>query len=435
MKKFFARLVIFLSLLLMSVVAIPWNQIVQAGVPLQYLQDNELLVKAGIAGLLLILSLVFLFVTNREYTNEGLVSPSSSRAAFLPLWMYATGATILGIIVALFVYLYEGQRANDLYVLIGSGVYLLNILGFGHMIASGFKKRRNGGRILIFLFLIELVGISAGIFYYLTNIRLTFADYSAYNTALYVYAAAAPLVFYVLHIVILSLRSKRVTEEELLETEVQEMSRPQGQETPRAQIQKRSEEATIIEVPSTKAVKASKGKRQEKGEVSDPRKSFIVSKDESIVSTGKGLDPTNILYEEVSVDPEFNRTANSERLANSIDYYIEKPKMFKPLDPTFDVLVEYVRELPGTVTKITDEKITFYLDRNPFLVLMNYGNYYRIAFRSELEKGIRLIIKYPTISKNKSTKDDLWFKANNYGDLPKEVVYQIVKSAYDSASH
>jgi len=226
-----------------------------------------------------------------------------------------------------------------------------------------------------------------------------------------------------------------VTEEELLETEVQEMSRPQGQETPRAQIQKRSEEATIIEVPSTKAVKASKGKRQEKGEVSDPRKSFIVSKDESIVSTGKGLDPTNILYEEVSVDPEFNRTANSERLANSIDYYIEKPKMFKPLDPTFDVLVEYVRELPGTVTKITDEKITFYLDRNPFLVLMNYGNYYRIAFRSELEKGIRLIIKYPTISKNKSTKDDLWFKANNYGDLPKEVVYQIVKSAYDSASH
>jgi hypothetical protein len=65
---------------------------------------------------------------------------------------------------------------------------------------------------------------------------------------------------------------------------------------------------------------------------------------------------------------------------------------------------------------------------------MNYGNYYRIAFRSELEKGIRLIIKYPTISKNKAAKDDIWFKANNYGDLPKEVIYDICKSAYDSVS-
>ncbi|MBN2696795.1 MAG: hypothetical protein JXR38_04580, partial [Bacilli bacterium] len=69
-----------------------------------------------------------------------------------------------------------------------------------------------------------------------------------------------------------------------------------------------------------------------------------------------------------------------------------------------------------------------------FLVLMNLGNYYRMAFKYDLEKGIRLIIKYPTISKNKSSRDELWFKANNYGDLPKEVVYQIVKSAYDNVN-
>ena len=106
--------------------------------------------------------------------------------------------------------------------------------------------------------------------------------------------------------------------------------------------------------------------------------------------------------------------------------------MFKPLDPAFDQLVAHVRELPNVVTKLADERITFYVDRKPFLVLMNFGNYYRMAFRSELEKGIRLIIKYPTISKNKGTKDNLWFKANNYGDLPKDVIYDIVKTAYDN---
>ena len=79
--------------------------------------------------------------------------------------------------------------------------------------------------------------------------------------------------------------------------------------------------------------------------------------------------------------------------------------MFKPLDPTLTNSSGYVRELPQVVTKIVDDKITFYVDRKPFLVLMNYGNYYRMAFKYELEKGIRLIIKYPTVSKNKSTRD------------------------------
>lgn len=161
---------------------------------------------------------------------------------------------------------------------------------------------------------------------------------------------------------------------------------------------------------------------------------MIVSREQTVVSGEQNLDPTNMLYEDVDVDPEFSKTSNQEKQVSSIEYYIEKPKMFKPLDPTFDKLVEYVREMPQVVTKISDEKITFYVDRKPFIVLMNYGNYYRIAFKSELEKGIRLIIKYPTISKNKSTRDDLWFKANNYGDLPKDVIYQIVKSAYDNVN-
>ena len=166
----------------------------------------------------------------------------------------------------------------------------------------------------------------------------------------------------------------------------------------------------------------------------DGKKTMIVSNSQTIVSSEQNIDPTNMIYEDVNVDPEFTKTTSQSSSPNSIEYYIEKPKMFNPLEPSFDALVAYVRELPQVVTKLDDEKITFYVDRKPFLVLMNYGNYYRMAFKYDLEKGIRLIIKYPTISKNKGTREELWFKANNYGDLPKEVVYQIVKSSYDSVN-
>ncbi|MDY0138686.1 MAG: hypothetical protein RBR50_03210, partial [Candidatus Izemoplasmatales bacterium] len=164
----------------------------------------------------------------------------------------------------------------------------------------------------------------------------------------------------------------------------------------------------------------------------DGKKTVIVSKQQTIVSGEGNLDPTEMVFQDVTVDPEFAKTSNQDNKPNSIEYYIEKPKMFKPLEPTFDELVSYVRELPQVVTKLDDDRITFYVDRKPFLVLMNYGNYYRMAFKYDLEQGIRLIIKYPTISKNKSTKDELWFKANNYGDIPKEVIYNIVKTAHSN---
>ena len=185
-----------------------------------------------------------------------------------------------------------------------------------------------------------------------------------------------------------------------------------------------SKEQEIDEIKKTKYEKpdrkekqvfdSKKGKQEPEAKKADQRKTMIVSKEQTIVSGNDNIDPTNIVFQDVSVDPEFAKMSNQANQANSIEYYIEKPKMFKPLDPTFDELVQYVRELPQVVTKLDDDRITFYLDRKPFLVLMNYGNYYRMAFKYDLEQGIRLIIKYPTISKNKSTKEKLWLKANNY---------------------
>jgi len=158
---------------------------------------------------------------------------------------------------------------------------------------------------------------------------------------------------------------------------------------------------------------------------------IILTENAEIVAKTNKANLNEELYQEVKVDPEFSKQNKQRSKPNSIEYYIEKPKMFKPLNPTFDKLVSHVREFPDVISKLEEDKITFYVARRPFLVLMNYGDYYRLAFRYELEEGIRLIIKYPTISKNKSTREELWFKANNYGDLPKEVIYKIVKNAYD----
>ncbi|MGD9908974.1 MAG: hypothetical protein AB7U79_00040 [Candidatus Izemoplasmatales bacterium] len=417
MKKVFSNFIVFLSLILVIAVAIPWNNLGQWGINYPILADNELYIKGGIAGVLLLFGIIFLIVSNIEYSNNGTLSRTTAGAAFYPLWMYSVAATILALVLALFVYLYLAPaNPTSLYTLGGIGLYLLNLLGFGHVLSSGFRIRKNFTRVMIFVFLFELAIVSAGLAYYM--ITLIGTAYAGLNTYNYVLVAAVFIVFYIAHLILLAVKKNRVSEEELLETEVYEIEKgaPKVEPTPEAKPRK----AAKRDADAPKVI--------------DPRKSIIVGKDQAIISKQTALDPTEMLYEDVNIDPEFTKTAGTDRQVSSIDYYIEKPKMFKPLDPTFDMLVEYVREFPGVVTKIADEKITFYVDRNPFLVLMNYGNYYRIGFKYDLEKGIRLIIKYPTISKNKSTKDDLWFKANNYGDLPKEVVYQIVKASFENAS-
>lgn len=222
--------------------------------------------------------------------------------------------------------------------------------------------------------------------------------------------AGAGILLYFIHLIACSSKSKKNQEIEEMEEEINDLTK------------------------TNKKHRSSKHKNRLQKDVvtKDNKKTMIVSNQQTIVSSEGNIDPTNLIYEDVPVDPEFTKTTASDNKPNSIEYYIEKPKMFKSLDPTFDELVAYVREMPNVVTKLDDDRITFYVDRKPFLVLMNLGNYYRMVFKYDLEKGIRLIIKYPTISKNKSTREELWFKANNYGDIPKDIIYQIVKYSYDN---
>ncbi|MFA5005936.1 MAG: hypothetical protein WC509_00490 [Candidatus Izemoplasmatales bacterium] len=416
MKRFFANLILFLSVLLCGIVLIPFNDLSQWALYYPIVTTYEIYIKAGVAGLLFVFSLIFLIVSIHDENVYGEVKPSVAQAAILPMWLY--GVAMLGYttIMQLFRYQWFAHDTTNLIILAGAGVGLLNAIALAHLVLGNFRTGRPLKKVALFALSLELLGIG-GYGAYLMLQKFATADYQALNTLYYAAAPVLFLVLYVVHLILQAARRRRELEEgEVAEQPARE---PERQTAPQPQAA----------APAPKHGK--KGARN----VEPPQpqnKTVIVDANQAIVSKEATVEPTAMLFEDVEVDPEFNKTANLDRQVSSIEYYIEKPRMFKPLDPTFDQLVQYVRELPNVVTKLADDRITFYVDRKPFLVLLNFGNYYRMAFRSELEKGIRMIIKYPTISKNKGTKDSLWFKANNYGDLPKEVVYDIVKSAFDN---
>ena len=417
MKKFFGNFLIFISILLVSLAAVPWNDIAQWGIAIPILETNEIYIKGGIGALTIIIGLVFMLIANSENKNYGHVNKNTARAAFIPMYFFAIAMLVFGGFVNYLAYMLTPNTTN-LIILGFFGIVALNMIIFGHFFIDTFRKESNGRRVAHFVLLIEMIAIAGYLTYWFYTYKITTAQYDAFGTYYFILFVALAIVMYIVHIVITAITKKRNEEYEELESEIDEIR----EQTPESEKAK----------PRTRKERKRDSQRKEVGNTRDDKKTMIVSNQQTIVSSEQNIDPTNMIYEDVDVDPEFTKTTAAPNQPNSIEYYIEKPKMFKPLDPTFDQLVAYLIELPQVVTKLDEGKITFYVDRKPFLVLMNFGNYYRVAFKYDLEKGIRLIIKYPTISKNKSTREELWFKANNYGDIPKDVIYQIVKSSYDN---
>ena len=399
MKKFFSNILLLLSVLLVSIIAVPLNNISQWGFELAFLTDNEVMIKGIIGALIVVIGLVFLFVSNKEYKENGTVSNSTRNLAVLPIFAFALASMVFTTYLAYVVYIEGTQTLTQLLILGGSAGVILTLFLLFYILIIEYKNSSNLGRFIRSIFLVVLAGGTAVLSYWQLHYRVG-NDYAGMNTKLMIIAVPVLIVLYVVYLILSSLTQKSKAVEESLEKEINENRK-------------------------TKPALESQTKNENK-------KAMIVSKEQNIVTGRENVDPTSIIFQDVDVDPEFSKIASQSNQANSIEYYIEKPKMFKPLDPSFDELVSYVRELPQVVTKLDDDRITFYVDRKPFLVLMNFGNYYRLAFKYDLEQGIRLIIKYPTISKNKSTKDELWFKANNYGDIPKDVIYSIVKTAHSN---
>ncbi|MBN2540708.1 MAG: hypothetical protein JXB08_04190 [Bacilli bacterium] len=417
MKKFLGNFLILISILLISLAAVPWNDLGQWYIPVTVSATYEMYIKGGIGVLAILIGIVYLVLANSEYRNNGFVSRNTARAAFIPLYTFIIAITVFGGLINYYIYA-QASNTTNLLIVGFFGLIALNLIIFAHVFGTHFKEESNGKRIAHFILLVEMAAVMGYLTYWFFNYKLT--NYSAFSTFYLVGVAALSILLYVVHLIISSLHSKKNEEIEELEEEIEEI-REGSSAQPKKQPQSQS-----------KNVKREQGKKTIA--TKDGHKTMIVSNQQTIVSSEANIDPTNMIYEDVHVDPEFSKTTAPANQANSIEYYIEKPKMFKPLEPTFDDLVQSIREMPNVVTKLDDDRITFYVDRKPFLVLMNFGNYYRMAFKYDLEKGIRLIIKYPTISKNKSTRDELWFKANNYGDIPKDVIYQIIKYSYNNVN-
>jgi hypothetical protein len=427
MKKFFARFLLFFSVLAAGIVATPWKAIVNwvaALAPIETLAEPlTLYIKGGLGALVLVLSLVYLFVSFFEVKNYGKASKAVLQAVFLPPVIMAIAYLLYAFPMAFQDTWAPGFNLFVRLPIVVLPLALLNIVIYGQYFAGQFKKGSNKVRVLLFLFAFQLTLVSAFVSYLF--FQRTSGGVLTINIQYYAFILPIFLVLYFIYLIISGVKSKKAPVEEVsLEEEVKEIK----QQVKDNQVKK--------EEPSKKPSKHELKVQSKQQAVAqrDGKKTLIVSKQQTIISSEHDVDPTNLLYEDVSVDPEFNKTQNMEKQISTIDYYIEKPKLLKPLDPQFDELVQYIRDLPTVVTKLADERITFYVDRKPFIVLMNFGNYYRMVFRADLEKGIRLIIKYPTISKNKASKEDLWFKANNYGDLPREIVFDIAKSAFDNVN-
>lgn len=445
MKRFFAKVIIVLSVLTTGFIAFPMNAyslnywynllpVPFLRTAFDFLIANELYVKGGIAAVTLIFSVIYFLVSFKEYKQDQEVERSTASAAFVPIFLSSISAMI-------FAFLLVFWKVEDPMILFirAAMIFLIgNLLLIGHLIGINIREKGNLNRLLMLLLLVEILAASAFGAFHLYG-KWTTEAYADLHFEWYVLAPVLYLLIYIVHTIIIKVRQKRIDQMDEMDDVARSMH-PEKHEDLKSEEKFSNPEKIDSSEPilAPKPAKLSKAEKkemlQEQMQASRGKKSTIVSKEQAIISNEMDVDPTNLLYEEVSVDPEFNKTSNLDKQVSSIEYYIEKPKMFKPLDPTFDSLVSYVRELPNVVTKISDERITFYVERKPFLVLMNFGNYYRLAFRSDLEKGVRLIIKYPTISKNKGTKETLWFKANNYGDLPKEVIYDIVKSAFDNVN-
>lgn len=399
MKKFFSNVLLIISVLIVSLVAIPWNKLEQWGFELAFLTDNELIIKAAIGVFVIALAIVFFFVSNRNYNEEAIVSNNNRNLAVIPVFGYSLASMIFTAYISYSLYMNFIRSTAQLLLFVGSLGIIVTLFIIGYFLVMEYRKVKNIGRFFRMLILIEIAAGTA-LFGYLNLLYRAGNYYDQISSRYLIFVIPLFLILYVVYLIFSSKSQVTEVEEEKLEEEIKENKKQKVQK----KIGKESKEP------------------------------LVVSKEQSIVSRSQEMDPTAIVFQDVEVDPEFSKISNQANQANSIEYYIEKPKMFKPLNPSFDELVSYVRGLPQVVTKLDDDRITFYVDRKPFLVLMNFGNYYRLAFKYDLEQGIRLIIKYPTISKNKSTKDELWFKANNYGDLPKEVIYTIVKTAHNNYS-
>ncbi|MCK5732256.1 MAG: hypothetical protein KAH13_04500, partial [Tenericutes bacterium] len=199
MKKFFSSFFVLVLVLLISIVAVPWNNLSQFGVAIPIIEDNEIYIKGGVFALAFIFSLVYLIISNREYSNYGHVNANTSRAAFLPLYLFAIGILIFGSALNYFIYL-SNPTSTNLLILAFFGFVVLNLIIYGHLFGKTFKKESNVKRVMHYILIFQIAAVSTGLTYWYYNFRILNLNYAGFDTLYFAGAAAFGILMYLVHI-------------------------------------------------------------------------------------------------------------------------------------------------------------------------------------------------------------------------------------------
>ncbi len=303
MKKIIRGFFIFISLLLASLVSFPWNDTAQWGLDFPFLQEQEIYIKAGIGILILIISLVYLILANIQKRKLGTASMQNIRVAFIPIYMYTIAVAVY---TGLVLYTVYAATPNALNLMKSAffGLVAFVLILYSHLFIRIFKKQTNFGRCALFILMLINAGVLSYLAFWFRSWGISNELYSIINSYLYIYIIAGAVLGFISHTIIVSIKSTIAN--------------------------KSKEKSKNLDQLEFKDIKKDKSK---KAEVTS--NSTIVPETQAIVTSENEIDPTNMVYEDVNIDPEFT-AAKSSKQPNSIEYYIEKPKMFKPLDPSFD---------------------------------------------------------------------------------------------------
>ena len=284
MNKFFSSFFVFILVLLVSLVAVPWNDFSRWAVAIPILENNEIYIKAGVLALAFIFSLVYLFISNREYNDYGHVNPNTARAAFIPMYAFTIGILIFGASINYALYATTPNTTN-LLIMAFFALIAVNLMIYGHIFGTNFRKESNSKRIAHFVLLFEMAAIASYLTYWFYTYKLIPSGiYTGFNFFYFAASAAFGILMYLIHIIFFT-RNKSNSVEEELENEIDEML--DASPKPK-QIDKKGK---------------IKGRRKEDKRIIEPqrdsKKTMIVSNSQTILSSEQNIDPTNMIYEDV----------------------------------------------------------------------------------------------------------------------------------------
>ncbi len=433
MKKFIARLFLFLSFIA-SIIVVPLIKFIPENESFRNLLTDAKFKYIPIA--LAAMSFIMIIVSYVEKKKKGKASNPTARAAVLPVVFYVLGlALLVGYVGFVYYNVYEVKThpANDIsylpvwletalkFVKIDTSKFLpiklmpsLIILGslsavvaliFTPLFIRGMKKRGLFARLIMIIFL-------AGFGYIIYDYAVFMVQNSAINIydlkddILYYFLAYGELILIILCISLITLfRDRKALEyaqsglgsedDEFKELTPKQLKEKEKADKKAARIEKRKNKK---EVKNLKTIE----------EELTPAKEELQT---------ELIPANNIVPETIEVlETKIEEKVVSKKLVFVAD----------DLDELFD-----------TKFGLKDVKMVVYPDRKEYFVnkalfLTIRTDSKELSFRQDIDKAIRLIIKFPLIGKDRYENHKIWFKIADSSVLSNDVLREIVKESYDT---